>query len=174
MKAGTRRVLIWGLLALTLVAAVWPEPDIDVAAPVKRAPRIDPTASSVSRATGPVGSQTSSGDVTLEHNARSSVTQVETNPFAVRTWVVAQPPAPTPPPAVKAEPVAPPLPFAYAGKLEVEPGNWVFYLVRGEQSFAVSKGDVFDSVYRFDGLENGSLLIQYLPLSTPQRLRLNP
>jgi len=99
----------------------------------------------------------------------------ELNPFIVKSWanVQAQSPDPVAPPPEEAPapaPTAPPLPFAFAGKLEDEPGHWIVYLARGDQSFALSKGDTFDTNYRFEGLEDGKLVITYLPLATKQFL----
>lgn len=93
------------------------------------------------------------------------------DPFGVRSWapVVATPPLPATT-EVPVAPIAPPLPFTYAGKLEIESGKWVIYLAKGEQSFSVSAGDVFDGVYRFDGIDSGNLVIVYLPLATKQTL----
>ncbi len=94
------------------------------------------------------------------------------NPFVAKSWYV-QPPAPpvvavTPPP-----PSAPPLPFGFAGALEAEPGHTVYYLVVGDQSYGVSKGETFAGQYRLDGVENGQLVIVYLPLATKQFLPMN-
>jgi hypothetical protein len=102
---------------------------------------------------------------------REFVVTDPTDPFAGKSWATVQEPvvpaSPAPPPPV---PTAPALPFEYAGKLEVESGKWIIYLARGDQSFAVSKGDVFDNAYRFDGIEGNKLIIVYLPLGTKQFL----
>lgn len=80
-------------------------------------------------------------------------------------------PTPVSAPVVpQAPPSAPPLPFAFAGKLEETPDRWIIYLVKGDQSFALNKGDIFDTDYRFDGVEDGHAVIFYLPLSTRQFL----
>jgi hypothetical protein len=89
------------------------------------------------------------------------------NPFGAKSWYV---PPPPPPPEPLPKPTAPPLPFTYVGKLQEDDGHWVIYLVKGDQSYAVSKGETFDSVYRLEGIENGNLVIQYLPLSIKQIL----
>lgn len=66
--------------------------------------------------------------------------------------------------------MAPPLPFTYAGKMEQSPGKWTFYLSRGDESFALSKGDTFDNVYRLVDADASRLVIEYLPLSEKQTL----
>jgi hypothetical protein len=93
----------------------------------------------------------------------------ESNPFASTQWLVAQAPVAAPVTVTldpQAPPTAPSLPFAFAGKLEETPGRWIIYLVKGDQSFALNKGDVFDTDYRFDGVEDGHAVIFYLPLAT--------
>ncbi len=100
---------------------------------------------------------------------------IANDPFPPKSWEVpAAPPPPAPPPVTRAPesapPVAPPLPFAYAGKLEQAPGQWTIYLTRGNDSFALSKGDTFDNVYRLVEVDAGKLVIEYLPLSTKQTL----
>ncbi|MYM90386.1 hypothetical protein GTP91_24840 [Rugamonas sp. FT82W] len=95
------------------------------------------------------------------------------NPFVAKSWYV-QPPAPPPVPvAPLAPPSAPPLPFGFAGTVEAEPGHPVYYLVTGEQSYAVSKGETFAGQYRLDGVEHGQLVIIYLPLAAKQLLPMN-
>ncbi|TFW34408.1 hypothetical protein [Massilia horti] len=92
------------------------------------------------------------------------------NPFSAKSWFVQPPPttimAPPPPPP----PSAPPLPFAFAGSLETDPGHVVFYLMQGEQSFAVTPGDAFAGQYKLEGTDNNRLVITYLPLGVKQFL----
>lgn len=99
----------------------------------------------------------------------------EPNPFSVKSWYAPPPPPPLPtaavlPPLPPPIPTAPPLPFSYVGKFQQQVGKWVIYLAKGDQTYAVSPGDAFDNVYRFEGIENDKLVIQYLPLSTKQFL----
>jgi hypothetical protein len=95
------------------------------------------------------------------------------NPFVAKSWFVqplaGAPVAPPPPPP----PSAPPLPFSFAGTLEAEPGHVVYYLVAGDQSYAVSSGEAFAGQYRLAGIENGQLVIVYVPLGIKQFLPLN-
>ena len=44
------------------------------------------------------------------------------------------------------------------------------YLSKGNESFAVKPGEKFDGAYQFEGVENGNVVILYLPLSVKQRL----
>lgn len=171
MKQSVRRALLFILLAATVAAAIWPDNE-EPGAVRPRRQRIDPTTAPTARkadANAGVAETTASAlPDRLDGDAAGA------DPFGVKSW--APPPSPPVMPAAAAPvaaPSAPPLPFTYAGRLESEPGHWTIYLMRGEQSFAVSKGDVFDGVYRFDGIEDGSLLIQFLPLSITQKLQLS-
>ena len=170
MKRSVRLACLFTLLAATAVAAIWPDSG-EGETPQPRRHRTDPTAAPA---------PTTSPNVAIAETAapaphdRLDGDAAGGDPFGVRNW--APPPAPPPPAAaapIAAAPTAPPLPFTYAGRLEAEPGRWTIYLVRGEQTFAVTKGDEFDGTYRFDGEENGSLLIRFLPLSVTQKLQLS-
>jgi hypothetical protein len=74
------------------------------------------------------------------------------------------PPPPPPPP-----PSAPPLPFAYMGKL-VDDGRIVIFLTDGDNSYAVREGDTIDQTYRVDAVTEESVSVTYLPLRQKQRL----
>lgn len=104
----------------------------------------------------------------LERLNQRPPTPSDIDPFRARSWYV-PPPAPPPPPPPK--PTAPPLPFQYMGKSEdAGGGNMMVFLAKGNESFTVKPGDKFDGVYQLEGIEKGSLVILYLPLSVKQRL----
>ena len=171
MKQSVRRALLFTLLAATVLAAIWPHSEPVETAPLRRQ-RLDPTAVPTTRNADPKAVMAETAAPALPD--RFDGDMADTDPFGVKNWA----PTPAPPPAktaapAAASPSAPPLPFTYAGRLESEPGRWTIYLMRGEQTFAVNKGDVFDGTYRFDGEEGGSLLIQFLPLSVTQKLQLS-
>ncbi|MES2356525.1 MAG: hypothetical protein V4568_19415 [Pseudomonadota bacterium] len=102
--------------------------------------------------------------------SRPPMTVGDFNPFGTKSWYTPPPPAPEPPPP---KPTAPPLPFTYIGKMQEEGGQWVVYFAKGDQFFTVAKGQTFDNVYRLEGIENGNIVIQYLPLSIKQLLPIN-
>ena len=66
----------------------------------------------------------------------------------------------------------PAMPFVYAGRLQGVGGRWTYYLMRGDQSFAVSRGETFDTSYRLDSVDDSKMVIEYLPLSVKQTLSL--
>lgn len=164
-----KHMLLFGLLALTLSATVWVSDrsehgQADVVEPVT-GPAAKPRSAPQAKPKGDGKSL-----LPLYKLERVSMIVRDKDPFSARSWYTPPPPPPSPPPVPAPVPSAPALPFAYAGKLQGDTGRWIFYLTRGEQSFAVSLGDTFDNVYRLEGVENGKLTIQYLPLSIKQFL----
>jgi hypothetical protein len=171
MTALQRRFALYGALVLSTACAAWLSHASDNTAFVVAAP--DMVRVRVP-ATAPGGVPPAASAVVMKTIDRPGAFVGERNPFAVRSWANVQAALPAPsasaaePPA--SAPTAPPLPFVFAGKLEDPPGTWVIYLVKGKESFALSKGDTFDTHYRFEGIEDGKLVIQYLPLATKQFL----
>jgi hypothetical protein len=89
--------------------------------------------------------------------------------FAPKSWYVPPPPPPvaaTAPPA----PVAPPLPFKYVGQLGEISGKNVIYLTKGDTVYTVSVGDVFDSQYRLESVNEAQLTFTYIPMNAQQIL----
>ena len=165
-----RKSTLFGALALTLFACYWISSaedagDARLALPTERitAPRRAPPAGPTSPAAS------ASQALPLTRPQRDDMAVGDQNPFAGKSWAAPIAAADTPPPPPVPDPVAPPLPFTYAGKLE-EGSKWIIYLSKGTQSFAVSKGDTFDTNYRLEGIDNGNLVILYLPLSAKQLL----
>jgi len=127
----------------------------------------EPAERAVPRVKEPVPRATQARELTLENLKRMEMSVGDINPFTPKSWYVA--PAP-PPPQAPPKPTAPPLPFSYVGKLEEGDENWTIYLSKGNESFVIKKGDTFDNSYRFDGIEKGNLVIQYLPLGIRQTI----
>jgi hypothetical protein len=161
-----KRLFLLVCLVLTLSTVAWVSGFDDNAENVVVAPKS--TEVNVSRKR-PVNKpqNTEQFVLVLDKLQRSPMAVYDLNPFGPKSWFVAPPPAPPPPPQ---QPTAPPFPFIYQGKLEEDVGRWVFYLVKGEHLYMVRKGEVFDNTYRLDSVENGNLIIQYLPLSIKQLL----
>lgn len=103
----------------------------------------------------------------LHGMARVDPEMSEVDPFSPKSWLPAPPPLPLPAPVT---PSAPPLPFSYVGALEQNDGEKMIYLSKGSASFMVQKGDLFDSDYRLEEIQDSALIIQYLPLATKQTL----
>jgi hypothetical protein len=72
--------------------------------------------------------------------------------------------APPPPP-----PQAPPLPFAYMGKL-AEDRNTTVFLTAGDRNLVVKPGDVIDNTYRLEEVTDSAVVLTYLPMNQRQQL----
>lgn len=83
--------------------------------------------------------------------------------FATRSWQPPPPPAPPPP-----KPVAPPLPFKYAGKLLGEESIRVF-LTQGNTTTLVKQGDRLGD-YDIERVTTSSVVLVYRPLQEQQTL----
>jgi len=164
MPSRARWLLLGIALAITLVAArlvggedEGPPP----AAPEARASRAPATASD--RGSDPAS-------VDLDRLAARKGGEPASDPFRALSWqAVTQeearknaPPPPPPPP-----PQAPPLPFAYMGKL-IEDGRIVVFLTQGDRNLIVRLGDTIDGTYRVDAVTEQHLSLTYLPLKQKQ------
>lgn len=92
--------------------------------------------------------------------------------FAAKSWYVAPPPPPPqppPPPPAPVMPSAPPLPFAFMGRM-IEAERLTVFLVKGERVYLASEGDVIDDIYKLEKIEPGQLTLLYLPLNAVQTL----
>ena len=65
--------------------------------------------------------------------------------------------------------MAPPLPFAYMGRV-VEDGRETVFLTRQDRSYAVKAGETIDGVYRVEKIGPSSVTFNYLPLRQRQQL----
>jgi hypothetical protein len=92
--------------------------------------------------------------------------------FAAKSWskptVVRTAVAPPP-----SQPVAPPMPFQYVGRIEGREGPTVL-LSRGEESFSVQAGEPIDADYRLESVTEERLTIVYRPLNERQTLDPEP
>jgi hypothetical protein len=160
-----KRLVLFGLLALSIAAAAWvTEFPVNASDDIIALVAERPAATHKEAVKLPVDDKPA---LSMDKLQRPQMEVGDLNPFGAKSWYV---PPPPPPPEPLPKPTAPPLPFTYVGKLQEDDGHWVIYLVKGDQSYAVSKGETFDSVYRLEGIENGNLVIQYLPLSIKQIL----
>jgi hypothetical protein len=176
MKPAWRKGLLLGMLVLSVAAAVWvSDPKYDIVD--DNTTVIEPEIQ-VNRSSDVFGkSPQVMVDLQLNQLTRLSKTSVtlmpnekyNKNPFGIKSWFV-PPPTPAPKPLPIPKPDAPPLPFAFVGKLNKSAEHWVVYLTKGEQLFSVSQGETFDNTYSLDGIENGNLVITYIPLSIKQLL----
>jgi hypothetical protein len=167
MHARTRRLLIGGALAATVVASVYPvqEDAGEVVAPAaRRAPQQQAEATpSAAAAEAPQGA------IQVKARTEPRLKNIR-DPFAG-----AAPVAPPPPPVQAAPPPAPqapPMPFSYRGKL-VEEGNVLVILAGRTDTYVAKVGDVIEQSYRIDEVSEETVKLTYLPLNEPQSLRID-
>ncbi len=177
-KSNYKHIVLFSLLALTLCAAVWvsgeSENKVDTVEKTPTKVIAEKTHEDKHQRGNQANDQRGLPLNKLQRHAISVTALAEgNNPFSAKSWYSPPPPIPTAslPPAA---PTAPPLPFVYAGKLQEDVGNSVFYLTHDEQFFAVKQGETFDNIYRLEGVENGKLIILYLPLKIKQFLPITP
>lgn len=91
------------------------------------------------------------------------------NVFGSTSWYVPPPPPPPVKPQPPPPPTAPPIPFTYLGLYEDAPGK-VIMLVKGDQIYTVSVGDVIENTYRVDLVERSRVEMTYLPLNIKQSI----
>lgn len=162
-----RQIALFAALAASLGAALWVRgQEGDSEAVVK------PVEQDSGRPAVASGTAGKDGHLALERLNRRAPSGTEADPFRLKIWFVAPPPAPPPLPP---KPTAPLLPFKYMGSFE-EPssGKLIVYLAKGDESFPVSPGDKFDdNKYQFNGIGKSGITITYLPLSIKQNLTLD-
>lgn len=71
--------------------------------------------------------------------------------------------------AEPAVPKVPIMPYRYAGKVLHE-GRMKIFLAKGDEVFAVRKGDTLDRVYRVQSIEKTRITLLYLPLGRRQTI----
>lgn len=169
----SRRLVLFGLLGLTLVAMKWVdgEPQVPSAAQAREAARparvVPPSSNTPEVAQAPA--------LDLSRLRRDSG-PVRADPFVARNW---DPPPPKVPArlaravAIEAPPApppqAPPLPFTYVGMLD-EGDRVTVFLSSANQDFVARQGDVINGSYRVDEVTPQRVVLTYLPLAQQQSL----
>jgi cohesin domain-containing protein len=141
------------LIAVLAATAAW------VALDLRRPP--DPAAASPSRVA--TESQTP-GTKEPAIPARSTLGRIASDPFSVQSWMPARKPAAAPAPAA---PVAPPLPYRFAGQFYRDSGTEL-YIAKGEEIFPVKEGDTLDGQYRVESVSSSEVRFVHLPTNTAQ------
>lgn len=86
--------------------------------------------------------------------------------FAAKSWYVPPPPPkPLPPPP----PSAPPLPYAYMGKM-IEDGHLTVFLTRQDRNYVVKAGETLEGMYKVESVTPQMMTLVYLPLNMKQTL----
>ena len=93
------------------------------------------------------------------------------DPFQARSWAPPPDPEaarPRPPP----RPQAPPLPFAYMGKM-VDGDTTVVFLANEDRNYVARVGETLDGTYRVERIADNEMVVTYLPLKIKQTLPLH-
>jgi len=109
----------------------------------------------------------SSAQTPLEIPDRESLEKLRSNPFSTHSRAWPSRPkavAPSAPP-----PVAPPLPYRFAGQFEKDSGTEI-YLARGDKIFVVKQGETLDGEYRVENVGANAVALLHLPSNTRQTL----
>jgi hypothetical protein len=89
--------------------------------------------------------------------------------FSSHSWEPPPPkvkPGPPPPPP---KPVAPPLPYTFAGRM-LQDGTVYVFLARGDRIITAKQGDTIEGVYRVDAISETQVSLTYVPLNEKQTL----
>jgi hypothetical protein len=165
IPAKQRWILYALALALTLVAVRWAGGQ-DRAEP--RAPALAPERAAVREAPTDAARVEAVPEVRLDLLGKRTAPAPAGDPFRAQSW--------EPPPAQRARnlpppprPQAPPLPFAYMGKL-VEDAATTVFLARQDRNYIVRAGDTIDGTYRVEKVADDAVELVYLPLNARQTL----
>ncbi|OGA78197.1 MAG: hypothetical protein A3G81_31250 [Betaproteobacteria bacterium RIFCSPLOWO2_12_FULL_65_14] len=145
-----------GVLALVLVASVVTGREKPSAAAPQPVERIETRVEVVA-------------DIDLSKLERSAAQAPRIDPFARASFA-----RPAPQVLASAEPpqpVAPPLPFRYMGRL-TENGKTEVFVLRGEDIVSIAPGQKIDADYRVERITETAISMTYLPLKTRQSLEL--
>lgn len=152
-----RQIGLAVLLLLTALAAVWPVEDQDKA-------QLEQPDHSVSARHQPHQDKlVAHFRPLLTGNSSTNIQSATGNLFPQQTWM------PPPPPVVQQIPVAPPLPFSFAGRY-TDGGNTIIFLTEGNKMHRVRQGEAINATYRLEKIEQSSVTFTYLPLGTSQIL----
>jgi hypothetical protein len=168
-----RVALLIGALAFTLAAVRWADKLTDMTeASAGAVAEATPRAKADSK---PATTTEPAPPLDLTKLRRGPVAEPDSEAFSPRSFrpapakvkatpVPAALAAPPPPP-----PQAPPLPFAYIGRL-AEDRDVTVFLAMGDRNLVVKPGDVIDNTYKLEEVSDSALVLTYLPLSQRQTL----
>ena len=166
-----QRWIIYAIaLALTLVAVRWAGGQDSADNGVAAARQADEAAKPARGAPAGAAATERVPEVRLDLLGSRTSPAPAGDPFQARSWA----PAPEPEPASRRRlppppPQAPPLPFAYIGKL-VEDATTTVFLARQDRNYVVRAGDTIDGTYRVERIADEALVVTYLPLKIQQTL----
>ena len=156
MSIGKR--LLWTVLLLTIVAAMWPLPQDNPAEEASGQPHASRNRNATRDALPPSLQLGALG--ATRRSAKSEV--VDLFPRQGYTPPVAN--------AAPDKPVAPALPFTYGGSY-TEGSTVLVFLKEGDKIHTARLGDKVNAAYRVDKIEPAAITLTYLPLGLQQTLQ---
>lgn len=102
--------------------------------------------------------------------ARLGLGKKGSDPFSTQSWTPPKPAAAGAAPPVA--PVAPPLPFRFAGQFHRDSAMEI-YLGRGEEIFPVKQGDTLEGQYKVEAVGSSEIAFVHLPSGIRQTLEFN-
>ncbi|MGG7054215.1 hypothetical protein [Nitrosomonas sp. ANs5] len=177
----TRKLILWGALALTLLAVIWVEDEPEMEEPIET---IRPAKRVAGNASGTAKSHES---LPVEQLGKRAFSAEADDIFAVTSWepkrppagsgasspfgaeqLIVRPAAPAPAPA----PTAPPLQFKYLGRVSEGQKTRIF-LTQLDKNHVAAVGERIDDKYRVDRIREDAIELTYLPLGIKQTLLIN-
>jgi hypothetical protein len=165
MRTGTRKAILFailfGLVAYVVFDAMEERVSPGAAAPAsKKSERSQEAAA----APGDAGAEARAGRFALPE--RPPLGEPRADLFGSHSW---QPPPPKVIAAPPPKPVAPPVPYRFAGQL-IQGERPEVLLAKGDSVIPVGKGDTLDGVYRVEAIDETQITLLYLPLKQKQTI----
>lgn len=162
MRQRDRWIALAATLLLALTAARWSGREDRAAASAsaiaEAVPRVERDAAS-----------TTVRELDLDRLSGRQPAHPAEDPFRARSWQPEEESRKNAPPSPPPAPQAPPLPFAYLGKL-VEGGRVAVFLTQGDRNHVVRAGDTLEGAWRVDDISEHTLSLTYLPLGQQRSL----
>ena len=162
MRRPPRIAMLIGSLA---VLAAWIAIDSKTRTEPAGAPSAAPNAAVREPATG-----SAQAGVKPEIPARSALSKIVSDPFSPQSWIPSlKKTQAAPPPA----PVAPPLPFRFAGQLQQDSGVQVL-LAKGDEVFPVKEGETLEGQYKVESVTDTEVRLLHLASGVQQTMQFGP
>jgi hypothetical protein len=159
MRARTAVLLLVLLVTVGLVVFA---PDKD-----ERASHASSASGSDARSAGNPAARPGQGEASNSFAlpSRAQLGKLRAELFSSQSWISFKPLAAV----VASAPVAPPMPYMFAGKL-VNEGQLSVFLSKGDVVFPVVKGETIDGAYRVESIEENQITLTYLPLGKKESI----
>ncbi|HTO47432.1 MAG TPA: hypothetical protein VML91_07315 [Burkholderiales bacterium] len=169
IPAKQRWIIYCVALALTLMAVRWAGGQDPADSRVAGADKASEVARPARDAPGSTSTTEQVPELRLDRLGTRAPAAPAGDPFQARSWAPAPDPEAVqrrlPPP----RPQAPPLPFAYMGKM-VDGNTIVVFLANEDRNYIARVGETLDGTYRVERIADNELVVTYLPLKIKQTL----